>query len=136
MNDDFEMLNSKIPDIGMFMAQRIAARRNCETNVHSTIDPYQLMLKKRSQMNNPQMLDIQMWPEEQVQELQDYCQRMGIVGINSKLNPAALLAMLKSKIGDDYSNVPLEERVPVGYEKLGTKSNTTITSNKRQILHG
>ena len=48
----------------------------------------------------------------------------------------------KKQLGDDYTNVPLEERVPVGYEKRGITSGCgsnypyTDPVNKKQILHG
>ena len=74
--------------------------------------------------------------------LQDYCTKMGIMGFNTgRLPPAVALAMLKKQMGD-YANVPLEERIPEGYEKCGTRpvSNPSYpfspVTQAKVILHG
>ena len=41
------------------------------------------------------------------------------MGVSSRLNPKLALMQLKRQVGD-YGGVPLEERVPEGYEKIGT----------------
>jgi hypothetical protein len=134
-----------IGDIQSMLAARIASRKADVAGTvppPGTFDPYQALLKK--QANTPTEVDtsiVQQWPEEDVKKLQDFCQRNGIVGFNSgKMSPIAALAMLKQMVGD-YSNVPLEERVPEGYEKAGTKS--TYGPNypygeamKKRLLHG
>jgi hypothetical protein len=83
------------------------------------------------------------WPEADVKRLQEYCLKMGIEGFNSGyLPPLVALAILKDKFGDDYTNVPLGERVPEGYEKRGTPSpygpNYPYSEalKRKQILHG
>lgn len=83
------------------------------------------------------------WPEADVRRLQEYCLEMGIEGFSSGyLPPLVALAMLREKFGDDYTGVPLSERVPEGYEKGGTKSpygpNYPYSEaiKKKQILHG
>lgn len=144
MSDAFEDVGSRLPDMASVLAQRIASK-GAETNnpPPGTFDPYQAMLKKKHAENAP--LDpstIQKWPEEDVNKLQDYCQKMGIVGFNSgRMHPIAALAMLKQQFGDDFSNVPLQERVPAGYEKLGSNSHGpnypyTEAMHRKQILHG
>jgi len=148
MSDEFESINSRIPDLGAALAQRIAAKKADESGTTlpppGTVDPYQLMIqKKRGETAEINPTEIQKWPEESEKKLQDYCTKMGIVGFNSgRMHPLAALAMLKKQYGDDYTNVPLEERVPGGYEKLGTPSGYgpnypySQAMQKKQILHG
>lgn len=148
MAEEFESINGRMPDIASVLAQRIASRKSEEsgttTPAAGTVDPYQLMLQKKNSETapiNPET--IQKWPEEDVTKLRDYCQKMGIVGFNSgRMHPIAALAMLKKQFGEDYSGVPLEERVPAGYQKSGTHSGYgpnypyTDAIRKKQILHG
>jgi hypothetical protein len=134
-------------DISSMLAARIASRKaDVEGAVAppGTFDPYQALLKKKPSENLAAAIDpstIQTWPEEDVKKLQDYCQRNGIFGFNSgKMSPIAALAMLKQQVGD-YSGVPLEERMPEGYEKAGTKSGYGPNypygeAMKRKLLHG
>lgn len=147
MSDEFESINSRMPDLQAVLAQRIAARQaevNPTNPPPGTVDPYQLMLKrKNAETAQVDPSTIVKWPEESIKQLQDYCTKMGIVGFNSgRMHPLAALAMLKKQFGDDYTNVPLEERVPVGYEKRGTPSGYgpnypySQAVNKKQILHG
>ncbi len=150
MSEEFDSLNSKIPDFGAAIAQRVAARAAESNGITltppGTVDPYKLMLQ-RKQGITPETAPIPTapeWPAEQVKKLQDYCAKMGIVGFNSgRMNPIAALAILKKQFGEDYSDIPLNERVPIGYEKLGTKTNynssypyTQQGGPSKQILHG
>jgi len=149
MNDEFESINSHIPDLSTVLAQRIAARQ-AETNgtIHSpvgTVDPYQLLLqkKKSAEIGEPSLINVIKWPEADVKKLQDYCNKMGIFGFNSgRMPPLAALAQLKKQFGDDYTDVPLENRVPEGYEKKGILSGYgpnypySQAINNKQILHG
>jgi len=142
MNEEFR----ELPDMASILAQRIAAKKAdvSGTPAPGTFDPYQAMLKKKENETSPiDPSTIQTWPEEDVKKLQDYCQKMGIVGFNcGKMHPIAALAMLKRQFGEDYSEVPLQERLPNGFEKLGTKSSYgpnypySQAVNKKQILHG
>ena len=149
MSEEFESLNSRIPDFGAAIAQRVAARA-AEANGTTlpppgTVDPYKLMLQ-RKQGITPEAAPIPTapeWPADQVKKLQDYCTKMGIVGFSAgRMNPLAALAMLKKQFGDDYIDIPLEERVPEGYQKIGTKSPYgpsypySQAVNQRRILHG
>ena len=142
MSEEFNQL----PDIASLLAQRIAARKadaNGTVPAPGTFDPYQAMLKKKNQETAPVDPEtVQSWPAEDVKQLQDYCQKMGIVGFSSgRMSPIAALAMLKQKFGEDFSNVPLEERVPEGYQKIGTKGSYGPNypygeaMKKKQILH-
>lgn len=138
MSDDFETLNSKVPDFESMIIQRAA--KHPQATPQGTFDPYQAMLKKKEAETAPvDPSTIKQWPEDDVKTLQDYCERMGIVGFSAgRMHPLAALAMLKGQLGDNYTDVPLEERLPAGYQKLGTKGygpNNTY-SQKKQILHG
>lgn len=65
------------------------------------------------------------WPENEVKALKEFCEKHGITGFNcGNIPPATALAMLKEKIG--MGDVPLEERVPYGYQRM----------KKSSILHG
>jgi hypothetical protein len=147
MSDEFESINSRIPDLSSALAQRIAAKSG-QTSVNpipGTVDPYKLMLQRKNQ-ETTQEIDpstIQKWPEADTKRLQDYCTKMGIVGFNSgRMPPLVALAMLKRQIGDDYSDVPLEQRVPEGHERMGTHSGYganypySQAMAKKQVLHG
>jgi hypothetical protein len=147
MSEEFESLNSRIPDFGAAIAQKIAARSTesgGQLPPPGTVDPYKLMLQRKQGItSDPVIPTVPEWPAEQVNKLQDYCAKMGIVGFNSgRMSPLAALAMLKKQFGDDYTDVPLEERVPAGYEKIGIKSPYgpsypySQAVNQRRILHG
>ena len=143
MSEEFH----ELPDMASVLAQRIAAKKAEQpgtTPAPGTFDPYQAMLKKKEQETLPiDPSTVQTWPVDDVKKLQDYCQKMGITGFNcGRMHPIAALAMLKQRFGEDFSNTPLEERVPAGYEKMGTKSNYgpnypySEAMKKKQILHG
>lgn len=135
MSEEF----SQLPDMNAMLAQRIAAKQGTTaTPAPGTFDPYQAMLdRKNGKTPEPVLPEVQKWPEADVQKLQDYCKKMGIVGFNcGRMHPIAALAMLMKQFGEDYTNVPLEERVPQGYQKLGTKTTYTEAMQKKQILHG
>lgn len=149
MSGEFESLNSRIPDFGAAIAQRVASKA-AEANGTAlpppgTVDPYKIMLQRKQGItpDASTLQTIPAWPEEQVKKLQDYCTKMGIVGFSAgRMNPLAALAMLKKQFGDDYTDIALEERVPEGYQKLGTKSQYgpsypySQAVNQRKILHG
>lgn len=148
MSDEF----APYPDISDLFAQRMAqkiAAKNAERSPlppAGTVDPYQLMIKKKQQAETEVEADtstVVKWPAEDIQKLQDYCAKIGIVGFNcGRMHPLAALAMLKDKYGQDFTDVPLNERVPAGYEKLGKPSaygpNYPYSEaiKKKQILHG
>ncbi len=148
MEEEFESINSRIPDLQSALAHRLASKQ-AEASGNTlppagTVDPYQLMLaKKRGETAPIKEEDIVKWPEESINKLQDYCKKMGIVGFScGRMHPLAALAMLKKEYGEDYTDVPLENRVPEGYEKRGTPSahnpNYPYTEalRQKQILHG
>lgn len=149
MNNEYEDLGSKIPDFGSVLVKRITDNKTNGNNNNSnmlppvgTVDPYQLMLKQKRKMEsgNIDPESVVKWPEEAVKQLEDYCKKMGIYGFKSALHPLVALSQLKKQYGEDYTGVPLNERVPAGYEPLGTPSygpnNTYSEVMKKQILHG
>lgn len=63
-------------------------------------DPYKLLLKRKQQQDDPTYIpNIEHNPED-VKELEEFCKKYGILGVNFKnMNPKAILNMLKSKMG-------------------------------------
>ena len=98
--------------------------------------------KNQSEAGDINPCEIVRWPEEDTQVLKDYCMKMGIYGFNTRLHPRLVLAQLKKQLGDDYTGVPLDQRVPKGYEKMGTKSSYSENypyseaMRQKQIIHG
>ncbi len=146
MNDEFENINSRIPDLGTALVQRIAAKTGTTTTPPpGTFDPYELLVKKKNATDTGEIdqSTVVKWPEEDLKKLQDYCAKIGVVGFNcGRMHPLAAMALLKKQFGEDYTGVPLEERCPPGYEKIGTRSPYssnfpyTEAMKKKQILHG
>ena len=137
MSDEFPTL----PGFENILQQRIA-QKTAPLPPPGTSDPYNLMLqRKKGEIKEVDPATIQKWPEEDVKELEDYCRRNGIVGFASRMNPKLALMQLKRQVGD-YSGVPLEERCPLGYEKLGVKPKYSPNYpyeeaiRKKQIIHG
>jgi len=127
MSDEYESINSKMPDLETVLIQRISQK---QASTNNQFDPYQAMIKKKEAENIPvDPTTIKQWPEEDVKRLQDYCQKMGIVGVNNaRMPPVVMLALLKRQFGEDFTGIPLEERLPVGYQK--------INSDKKQVIYG
>jgi hypothetical protein len=145
MPDEFESINSRMPDLAAALTQRIASKKAEEAGTTlppaGTVDPYQLMMNKKSGVE-PKVENLPTWKKEEVQTLEDYCKKVGIVGFSSgRMPPLVALAMLKRQYGD-FADVPLKERVPQGYEKIGTTNEyganypySAAIQNKK-ILHG
>lgn len=150
MNDEY----APYPDVSEFLSQRLAQRiAEKQTTISNeklpppgTFDPYQVLIKKKKMEESgeidPKTIQ-QKWPEEDVKKLQDYCTKMGIYGFNSgKVSPLLALAQLKKQFGDDYTGVPLDDRIPEGYQKRGTITPYNVNfpyseaMRKKQILHG
>jgi hypothetical protein len=146
MNDEYE----PYPDVSDVLTQRLQQRFEASKNPPAgTVDPYQLIMQKKQRVvAEPSKVAIETtpivkWPEAEIKQLQDYCTKMGIVGFNcGSMPPIVVLAMLKRQYGEDYTNIPLEDRIPEGYEKLGAHSpygpNFTYSEaiKRKQILHG
>ena len=143
MSDEFESLNSKLPDLESVLIQRLSQSQATTNQPNGQFDPYKAMIKKKEADTVPiDPSTIKQWPEADVKRLQEYCEKMGIIGFSAgRMHPIAALSMLKKQFGEDFTGTPMEERLPVGYEKMGTKSygpNNTYsqTIQKKQILHG
>ncbi len=137
MSDEFPDISSRLPSMEAALASRISARQGTSATLPPGVyDPYQAILdRKNGKTPEPVVPESVKWPEEDVQRLEDYCKKVGVVGFNcGKMHPIAALAMLKRQVGD-FSNTPLEERVPEGYQKLGTRVPYG-DAIKKQILHG
>ena len=140
MSEEFPTL----PGFENLLQQRIAQKSvaNSPLPPPGTVDPYELMVKRKTGETAPvDPATIQKWPEEDVKALEDYCKRNGILGFASRMNPKIALMQLKKQVGD-YSEVALEDRVPEGYEKIGTPNKYgpnypySAAVAKKQILHG
>ena len=60
-------------------------------------DPiHAMMVKKKEQQENPTVVNFDI---NDIQELEDFCMKYGIVGVGSGMNPKATLSMLKKKMG-------------------------------------
>lgn len=94
------------PTIGMGNLQAMMVMRQQSAPVSSIngFDPYQAMLRRKQSnvdtdtgyINDP----IQQYDPKDIQELEEFCQRYGIMGFNfGKMNPKAALRMLKGRMG-------------------------------------
>lgn len=127
--------NSEYPDIGQFLQQRLLQKINQSsapaTSNPSGFDPYKAMVKRHKIQTGEEPVELPdaiKWPEEDIKELQDYCQKMGIVGFSSRQSPKLALIQLKRQFGD-YSDISPENRVPMGYQKIGTSDSKKIILN-------
>lgn len=143
MSDEFAPYPDLPVNLDVMLAQRVAQKTSLPPP--GTVDPYQVMLqrKKQAETGEAPPLPAQQWPEADVKALEDYCKKMGIVGFSTRQNPRIALMQLQKQFGEDYTGVPLEERIPAGYEKVGTHSNQYGPGNrysdsvtKKQVLHG
>ena len=140
MSEDFHTL----PGLDNLLQQRIAQKSGVDGPLPppGTMDPYKLLMqRKRGETIPIDPSTIPQWPEEDVKELEDFCKRNGILGISSRMNPKLALMQLKRQVGD-YSGVSLADRVPEGYERMGTPNKFGPNSPysqavvKKQVLHG
>lgn len=151
MSEDLNTFR-ELPDISQILQQRLAAKgmTNGPSLPQGTVDPYELMIvRKRAALSGdpvkqPDLPPVQKWPEEDVKALEDYCSKMGIIGFATRMNPKIALIQLKQQMGD-YSGVLLDDRIPEGFEKIGTKnmydpnypySSAVKSVEKKQVLHG
>lgn len=142
--DEYPLINSKLPDFESMLYTRASKSSGINTAPKTVIDPYKMMVNKKENESLPinTSEEVVQWPENDLKLLKDYCQKMGIVGFScGKMHPIAALAMLRQRLGDCYTNTPMNERIPIGYQKMGTlehiphnqyQKNTT----NKQILHG
>ena len=141
MNDEFQDLNSRIPDFNSALINRVTIKNTSaeSQNIKPWVDPYQVMLQRKR--GEPTLPPVQQWPENDTMALNNFCQKHGIVGISSRMNPKLVLMQLMRQVGD-YTDVPMEDRVPEGYQRSGTISQHgsnypyTEAATKKQIIHG
>lgn len=141
---------SSLPDIGSLLQKRIADKKAAASGVATPtapggFDPHKLMVQKHKVETGealPEIPEAPKWPEEDVKALQDYCAKMGIIGFSTRQSPKLALAQLKRQIGD-MSDIPLENRVPMGYEKRGTPNPhncnypySKVSDSKKSLLNG
>ena len=136
MNDS----NFREVDLTDILMQRLNRQNSTKIQAKSEFDPYQQLLNKKKEETEPiDPSTIQRWAEDDVNALTDYCKKMGILGFKcGNLNPKIALQKLKQSMGD-YSEVPINQRIPEGWQEIGTHSGTSSgysAVNKKQILHG
>jgi hypothetical protein len=143
--EEYRNITSKLPDLEGELFRRINLKKSSTSPIptQAKFDPYQALLKKKEEETVPiDPSTIKQWSEKDLKTLQDYCEKMGIIGFScGKMHPIAALAMLKQQFGENFEGVPLEERVPAGYQKIGTTVNNpsypfSKPLDKRQVLHG
>lgn len=108
-------------------------------------DPHAMMVKKHKIETGEVPVDTTNktnYPEEDIKELEDFCKKFNIIGFNfGTMPPKLALARLKAMVG--YDDRPLEDRIPMGYERGGTPPQTINSSfpyqkafDKRTLLNG
>lgn len=134
-----------IPDFQQLLFQKIQNNKTSTSTVDPNgFDPHIIMVKKNKEDKGEIPVDTTpspKWPEKDLKALEDFCKQHNIIGFQcGRMHPAAALFMLKQKVG--YTNIPLEDRVPEGYEKKGTPHPHNVNyshhlrSDKRVILNG
>jgi len=94
-----------------------------------TIDPYQMMLKRKDANAEEVLSPVQTWPEADIKRLEEFCLKHGIVGFNcGRMSPAAALALLKGKLG--------VMDTPPKTEGYGPNYPYTMAMQKKSLLHG
>ena len=77
-------------------------------------DIYSALVKRKKQGEDTTLPPIQEFPQQDIEELESFCRKYGIIGFNcGRMNPKAALRMLKSRMG-----VPIEEATPAKIKSL------------------
>ena len=78
-------------------------------------DPiFQSLVRRKQQGEDTTLPPIQEFPQQDIEELESFCRKYGIIGFNcGRMNPKAALRMLKSRMG-----VPIEEATPAKIKSL------------------
>lgn len=67
---------------------------------YPAFDPYQMLLRKKQQEEDPQCFTVIQYNENDISELEEFCRQYNILGFNcGKMGPKAALNMLKNKLG-------------------------------------
>jgi hypothetical protein len=94
-----------------------------------SFDPVSLMIQRKQAENEENLPIIPQLDNMDVQQLQQYCQQMGIAGVSSKLPPKAMLNMIRAKMGDREGTIQ-------GLESQGYKVVGKDYPQPKQILKG
>ena len=77
-------------------------------------DIYNALVKRKKQGEDTTLPPIQEFPQQDINELESFCHKYGIIGFNcGRMNPKSALRMLKSRMG-----VPIEESTPTKIKSL------------------
>jgi len=78
-------------------------------------DPiFQSLVRRKQQGEDTTLPPIQEFPQQDIEELESFCRKYGIIGFNcGRMNPKSALRMLKSRMG-----VPIEEATPAKIKSL------------------
>ena len=78
-------------------------------------DPiFQSLVRRKQQGEDTNLPPIQEFPQQDIEELESFCRKYGIIGFNcGRMNPKSALRMLKSRMG-----VPIEEATPAKIKSL------------------
>ena len=78
-------------------------------------DPiFQSLVHRKQQGEDTTLPPIQEFPQQDIEELELFCRKYGIIGFNcGRMNPKSALRMLKSRMG-----VPIEEATPAKIKSL------------------
>ena len=67
---------------------------------YPAFDPYQMLLRRKQQEEDPQSFPVIQYDERDIRELEEFCKQYNILGFNcGKIGPKAALNMLKNKLG-------------------------------------
>lgn len=67
---------------------------------YPAFDPYQMLLKRKQQEENPQSFPVIQYDENDIRELEEFCKQYNILGFNcGKMGPKAALNILRNKLG-------------------------------------
>ena len=67
---------------------------------YPAFDPYQMLLRRKQQEEDPQSFPVIQYDERDIRELEEFCKKYNILGFNcGKMGPKAALNMLKNKLG-------------------------------------
>ena len=67
---------------------------------YPAFDPYQMLLRRKQQEEDPQSFPVIQYDERDIRELEEFCKQYNILGFNcGKMGPKAALNMLKNKLG-------------------------------------
>jgi len=97
------------PSIGSGMFGGMSMQRPTATRVPD-FDPVALMSKRKQQQDNPDNIPVVNYSESDINELESFCRKYGIIGFNcGRMHPRAALRMLKMRMGIPHEEKPIVE---------------------------